>query len=146
MITIINEENRPMDIFTSSEFRIAVDKCLEYIKKNKIKNIVSIYRGGLPFGVALSNKANIPLSIIEYQTIDGNTEKPNFILNKLEEGNVLLVDDIVDSGKTMEDVSKIKELKDKNLFYFTLVKRPGVDKKYISPFVSKNWVLFEDFE
>jgi len=146
MITIINDKNIPMDIFTSSEFRIAVDKCIEFIKKNKIKNIVSIYRGGLPFGVALSNKAKLPLSIIEYQTIDGKTEKPNFILNKLKKGNVLIVDDIVDSGKTMEEVSKIKELKNKDLFYFTLVKRPNIDEKYNSPFVTKNWVLFEDFE
>ena len=37
-------------------------------------HIVSIYRGSLPLGVHLSNALNCPLSIVKYQSRDGEDD------------------------------------------------------------------------
>jgi|TARA_R110001606_G_scaffold28246_2_gene89707 hypoxanthine phosphoribosyltransferase len=63
--------------------------------------IVSINRGGLIAGVYLSHALNLPHYPLHYQTRDGDNKmlfhKPEgFDKNK----NILLVDDINDSGKT----------------------------------------------
>ena len=77
-------------------------------KINKKIHIVTLYRGGLPFGVSLSNKLNAPLSIIDFQSYDGNTKTPIFIKNagiSVDE-HIFLVDDIFDKGLT---IAKAKE-------------------------------------
>ena len=75
--------------------------------------IVSVNRGGLVPGVYLSHALNIPHFPIHYQTRDGNT-----VAGHKKEGwyipgrpqkfdydlNILLVDDINDSGKTFSDI------------------------------------------
>ncbi len=75
-----------------------------------IDHIIAIYRGSLPMGVHLSNIYDIPLSIIDYQSRDGNSSEPVMIKNNFDgEGlysNVLIIDDILDSGLTMEKVTK----------------------------------------
>ena len=64
--------------------------------------ILAISRGGLVPGVKLSHLLNIPLEIIEYRTRDFPT---NYIkLPKLNDFNCLLVEDIIDTGKTLDNV------------------------------------------
>ena len=68
------------------EFGIMVDKLALKIRRSGMKfdNICGIARGGLPLAVALSHKLKIPF-----------TEVP-------EGDNLLVVDDISDTGKTLE--------------------------------------------
>ena len=81
---------------------------IEPIMEN-IDHIVAIYRGSLPMGVHLSNLYDVPLSIIDYQSRDGESAKPTWMKNRLAETNVpfkkvLVLDDIYDSGKTMYEI------------------------------------------
>ena len=75
-----------------------------------IDHIIAIYRGSLPMGVHLSNIYDIPLSIIDYQSRDGNSSEPVMIKNNFDGervyNNVLVIDDILDSGLTMDKVTK----------------------------------------
>ena len=68
------------------EFGIMIDKLAKLIKDSGMKfhDIYGIPRGGLPIAVALSHKLNLPL-----------TEIP-------EGDNLLVVDDISDTGKTLK--------------------------------------------
>tara|TARA_R110001592_G_scaffold295553_3_gene565571 strand:+ start:405 stop:812 length:408 start_codon:yes stop_codon:yes gene_type:complete len=91
--------------FSWSEFDLAVDVMVEEFKSSDtshIEKILALPRGGLPLGVALSHRLNIPLITQTYQ------------IGRAPYGNVLVVDDIADSGETLEKVSK--ELKN-SLYY-----------------------------
>jgi hypoxanthine phosphoribosyltransferase len=109
--------------YTWSEFDEDIDKIVEWTKLFEFDNIYGIPRGGLVVAVALSHKIEIPV-ILDSKDITNKT---------------LVVDDIVDSGKT---VSKLFE-GDKiamvaSLFY---------DKNtiYIPQFVpnlKEEWVVF----
>ena len=83
-------------------------------------HIVSIYRGSLPLGVHLSNALNCPLSIVKYQSRDGEDHKAEWILNLT--GNkklhpkffpeLIVVDDIYDTGETFRAVKALPEFQD----------------------------------
>tara|TARA_R110000744_G_scaffold240127_3_gene357581 strand:+ start:172 stop:585 length:414 start_codon:yes stop_codon:yes gene_type:complete len=80
----------------------------EYSDKN-IKRIVGLSRGGLPMGVALSNKMGVPFIPLEWQTRDGKVKDVNKLLmikGVYDSAEVLFVDDICDSGLT---INQIKE-------------------------------------
>lgn len=81
-----------------------------------IEHIIAIYRGSLPMGVHLSNMYNIPISIIDYQSRDGETELPYLMkdaLSKTDSSKVLVLDDIYDSGLTMKVVKDYLESYDR---------------------------------
>ena len=67
--------------------------------------IVSINRGGLIAGVYISHALNLPHYPLHYQTRDGNNE---MLFHKPEgfdqDKNIMLVDDINDSGRTFKEV------------------------------------------
>ncbi|MCJ7450154.1 MAG: phosphoribosyltransferase [Candidatus Nanohaloarchaeota archaeon QJJ-9] len=73
-------------------------------------SVVSIHRGGDPLGIRISHRFNIPQGIVNANHYDGEerqeiVEIQGKILEPVE-GDVILVDDIVDTGKTMEEVEK----------------------------------------
>jgi len=112
------------------------------------KHIISIYRGSLVIGTHLSNIDNIPLSIIQFQTRDGNDKKPKFLLNLLpqdKEVDVLVIDDIVDSGKTMNVIKEfLIDLYPKCNFRFQTIfgnKGKNNDVEYLREQYGK-WVVF----
>ncbi len=82
-------------------------------------HIVSIYRGSMPLGVQLSNALNCPLSIVKYQSRDGEDDKAEWVLNLIHDKSVrknpqffpyiILVDDIYDTGKTFRSVLALDE-------------------------------------
>jgi len=76
-----------------------IDCAIEKLSKeilmfNKYKNIYSIPRGGLIVGVMLSHKTNLPM-IFDFNKITFDT---------------LIVDDISDTGKTLEQFSTINDV------------------------------------
>ena len=91
---------------------------------DKIPNphIVSIYRGSLPLGTHLSNALNCPLSIVKYQSRDGEDSKAEWLLNLTSDESVrptprffphlIVVDDIYDTGKTFRAVKALSEFQD----------------------------------
>lgn len=74
-----------------------------------IKQIVGIARGGLLPAVILSHLLNLPLLLVEYSSKTGNGDDKNhknvLPLVEAQDGNVLVVDDICDSGGTLNEVA-----------------------------------------
>jgi hypoxanthine phosphoribosyltransferase len=71
-------------------------------------NILSIYRGSLGMGAHLSNVLELPLSVLQYQTRDnvGEKQSPKMVIDTIKNGSpIVVVDDICDSGKTMDDIT-----------------------------------------
>lgn len=78
-----------------------------------VDHVVGIYRGSLGMATHISNVRDVPMSIVGFQTRDGNDEEPYWIHNATEsekitsyaEGStILVVDDIYDTGHTMNNV------------------------------------------
>ena len=83
-------------------------------------HIVSIYRGSLPLGVHLSNVLNCPLSIVKYQSRDGEDHKAEWLLNLTSDKKLhpkffpelIVVDDIYDTGETFRALLNLPEFQD----------------------------------
>ena len=101
------------------EYYYDVATLVQRYKKIANPHIVSIYRGSLPLGVHLSNILNCPLSIIKYQSRDGEDSQAEWLLNLTADESVrptprffphlIVVDDIYDTGKTFRAVKALPE-------------------------------------
>ena len=99
---------------------------VEKYKRIPNPHVVSIYRGSLPMGVHLSNALGCPMSIVKYQSRDGEDKKAEWILNLTQDVKIrptarffphlIVVDDIYDTGKTFRAVLELPEF-DKNPNY-----------------------------
>ena len=104
------------------EYYYDVATLVQRYKKIANPHIVSIYRGSLPLGVHLSNILNCPLSIIKYQSRDGEDSQAEWLLNLTADESVrptprffphlIVVDDIYDTGKTFRAVKDLPEFQD----------------------------------
>ena len=89
----------------------------ERFEKITNPHIVAIYRGGLPLGVHLSNTLSCPLSIVKYQSRDGEDHKAEWLLNLTDDKKLhpkffpelIVVDDIYDTGETFRAVLNLPE-------------------------------------
>ena len=143
--------NQKSKYYRKEDFIDSLNKIIEQIKKsNWSPNVIfSINRGGCIPGIYLSHHLNLKHKVIDIQLRDSN--KPpdlKIIKEKIKEfDNVLLVDDINDSGKTLKIIydlnnsSKIiynatliynQQSKVKTHFYGKMIKRSE----------DKNWYVF----
>ena len=78
---------------------------IQQVKNFEFDHVVGIYRGSLPMAVHISNVFKVPMSIVGFQTRDGKDNEP-YMIHKAGEApkQVLVVDDIYDSGYTMKKV------------------------------------------
>lgn len=129
--------------YTWVEFEEDIQTIQFYVKHLKITHLVTLYRGGLPLGVTLSNRCKLPLSIIDYQSYDGNTGNPVLIKNAGIKDNdvVLLIDDIADSGRSIK--ASLELLEGFNVNVMTLYGNDKHNKEwyYCRPH-NKEWVTF----
>ena len=73
-------------------------------------NLIGLHRGSLPMAVHLSNILPAKMSIINFQTRDGDMKTPEFAINTIEQDDTIIVlDDIYDSGHTIQEVKKMLE-------------------------------------
>ena len=98
------------------EYYYDVATLAQRYKKITYPHIISIYRGSLPLGVHLSNILKCPLSIVKYQSRDGQDSKAEWLLNLTNERknpkffpHLIVVDDIYDTGKTFRAVKALPE-------------------------------------
>ena len=79
---------------------------MKEVKALEFNHVVGIYRGSLGMAVHVSNLNNVPMSMIGFQTRDGEDKEPYWIHNLIDENTktVLVVDDIFDTGHTMKKV------------------------------------------
>ena len=98
------------------EYYYDIATLVQRYKKITYPHIISIYRGSLPLGVHLSNILKCPLSIVKYQSRDGQDSKAEWLLNLTNERknpkffpHLIVVDDIYDTGKTFRAVKALPE-------------------------------------
>jgi hypoxanthine phosphoribosyltransferase len=111
--------------------------------------IVGIKRGGLVPAVALSHKMHLPLIVISCQLRDGKEEfNPLEIVDLPKNAKLLVVDDICDSGKTLEKVfyslkKDFSDIKSCSLFhnirqkFYSDYKARKIDRDY-----ERGWIIF----
>ena len=113
--------------YTWQEFDEDVKKIIEILpklKKGEIKNVYGIPRGGLVLAVKLSNLLNIPVILDEGQITE----------------NTLVVDDICDSGKTL---NRFRKEKKGGLFITLFWKRGSITNADFSlREKKKDWIVF----
>jgi hypoxanthine phosphoribosyltransferase len=128
------------------------DKIAEDIKKSFNPNIiVCVARGGLVPGTILSHKLKKPLGIISaefYRDGRGSILNLDDKISSVEkiEGNILLVDDIMESGTTAKEIySFVSEMENVNKVMFAaLYRRVYAEFKpdFYTKDVGKVWVRF----
>ncbi len=83
---------------------------MKEVKALEFNHVVGIYRGSLGMAAHISNVFEVPMSIVGFQTRDGKDKEPYMIYRKgglkKDTTNILVVDDIYDSGYTMNRVIK----------------------------------------
>ena len=77
---------------------------IQQVKNFEFDHVVGIYRGSLPMAVHISNVFDVPMSIVGFQTRDGKDTEPYMIKAGKAPTQILVVDDIYDSGYTMKSV------------------------------------------
>lgn len=112
------------------------------------KTIIALATGGLPLGTSLKNKLKIPLIIISAKSYKGR-QKGSLVFNvsftKPPESPILVVDDIADTGSTIQEVynyitSMGMEVKVATLFYKDRSKfKPDW---YLNKTKNKDWIKF----
>lgn len=129
---------------------------LSSIINNTYKEVVVIgmLKGGLPFMMDLIKKISIPMTVDFMQTSSyhGGTSSNDIIFKKdidtnIENKHVLLVDDIVDTGKTLTMIMELlKERKAASIEIVTLLDKPEgrtvqLEPKYIGTTIPKEFVV-----
>ena len=74
-----------------------------------ITKVVGISRGGLIPGVIVSHILNVPFEPVSWQTRDGYSQDAEKVAEN-NHGTTLFIDDICDSGLTMDDVAELAPL------------------------------------
>jgi len=138
--------------FGKEDFIDSLNKIVEQIENsNWSPNVIfSINRGGCIPGIYLSHHLNLKHKVIDIQLRDNNrTPDLKIIKEKIKQfDNILLVDDINDSGKTLKIIYDLnnppkiiynatliynKESKVKTHFYGKMIKRSDDKSWYVFP-------------
>lgn len=114
--------------YTDNQFRTDINRIRGMVDEDT-QAVIAPYRGGLTLGTKLSHVLNLPLGIIQYQRLDSMTNEQ--ILNlaiepvgKTLDGlelpfsrmdKILLVDDICDTGSSIEKIYRYLKLLNPNL-------------------------------
>lgn len=100
-----------MTIVGWDEFGQLAEKLIAKIKKNNssFDLIVGIARGGIPLAMVLADRLRIPIDFINVKSYlserkRGKVKILSTLLSDAKNKDVLLVDDLVDEGDTMETI------------------------------------------
>lgn len=100
--------------YTYQQFEDDTNRIVNSISGDSFKPdvIVGLSRGGLMPAVVLSHRLNVPMVPVTWQTRDGKTKDKEVLNNiKSKYNNILVVDDICDSGLTLREISSILKAK-----------------------------------
>lgn len=93
------------------EFARDIRHWYKHFKRLANLQVVGIYRGSLPIATHLSNILECPMSIIKFQSRDGEDTKPEWLINNIPVGgmsNIVVVDDIYDTGHTFRMIQQME--------------------------------------
>lgn len=111
------------------------DKLVHDFNINEPTIILGVKRGGLIPAVMLSHCLSSKLSVIDYQTRDSDDVMPLFNKEDIEKfTNIIVVDDLYDSGKTMDTIRDIleKTFPYHEIGYYVLVVNDDLEADYIT--------------
>jgi len=118
-------------IYTQEQFDLDITKLIKQLEDEDFKPelIVGIMRGGIIPAVHLSHLLGCPAKAIEWSTRD-SLVRDHKALDKIaimaEQGiKVLIVDDIVDSGKTIKEIKQRMFDTEENVRYASLWFNPS---------------------
>jgi len=96
-------------LVTWDQFEEQVEAISEHFKGVKFDRVVGISRGGLPLGVVLSHRMNLPFTVVGVSSYNNETNEQETLVCNTPDilfenwgGSVLICDDIADSGQTLE--------------------------------------------
>lgn len=94
-------------IYTHEDFDRDMGRLVSQLKDKQFDLIIGLNRGGCLPAVCLSHALKIPATMIDWSTRDGANIHPKSIYSyiievSLKHKNVLIVDDLIDSGKAMK--------------------------------------------
>jgi len=138
--------------FEKEDFIDSLNKIVEQIENSNWSPnvIISINRGGCVPGIYLSHRLNLKHKVIDIQLRDSN-RSPDFKLVKQKIkrfDNILLVDDINDSGKTLKTIYDLSNVYLKKIYNATLIyNQESIIKtdfygRMIKRSEDKNWYIF----
>ena len=138
--------------FGKEDFIDSLNKIIEQIENSNWSPnvIISINRGGCVPGIYLSHRLNLKHKVIDIQLRDSN-RSPDFKLVKQKIkrfDNILLVDDINDSGKTLKTIYNLSNAYSKKIYNATLIyNQESIIKtdfygRMIKRSEDKNWYVF----
>ena len=117
--------NQERKYFGKEDFVDSLNKIIEQINKSNWSPevIISINRGGCIPGIYLSHNLSLKHKVIDIQL--RNSNKPpdlKIIKQRIKEfDNILLVDDINDSGKTLKTIYDLTNAYSKIIYNATLI-------------------------
>lgn len=111
--------------FTIEEMELALDEIINQISQTEWfpDLIISINRGGCVPGVYLSHAINVPHKVIDVQLRD-EKNKPNLAIlenSLISYSNILIIDDINDTGATFKLIDHAIDKKEINIYYASLI-------------------------
>jgi len=138
---------------TYEQMHQACENLVDQLKANAVINgieaVVAVARGGLFNGVVLSHMLNKPLICIDYSSNGGagdNYRMHSNVIDHIGFGNLLLVDDIADSGHTLREIYHTLMARGHNIItYTTFYKESSVFspdfEEWIIP-ANAPWIIF----
>jgi len=125
--------------YTYLEYLSDIDEIVVRLENIDNLHLVGIYRGGLPMTIHLSNLLKCSMSIVRLQTDD---DRAVFICNDIKsDNNVIVLDDIYDSGKTIRLVQELLSSY-KSVKYLCLYGRSNDDGVEYLRESHKRWIIF----
>lgn len=138
----------PKERLTTEEFTEMVDALVDTLPGD-YQGVVSINRGGLPLGVRLSHRLQVPHGVVSATLYDDDSMAPEEALDWHGSllgdvgDHVLLVDDIVDTGTTMEAADAMLAEEGRTVETAALHVKPGRSfnpNYYVAE--TPNWVVY----
>ncbi len=116
-------------------------------------HVVGVYRGSLPIATHLSNVLECPMSIIKFQSYDGNDKKAEWLLNLTEDKSIrdkpqffpylIVIDDIYDTGTTFRAIKELPEFQNNPDYSLTaLFGNENPDKVFYLNEQLYRWIVF----
>ena len=110
-----------MKNYKFNEFIEDLEKITPLLEKENFEAILAVSRGGLTFAHFLAERLNIrkvySIGVISYDKNKKLESLKIYSMPKIEEQNILIVDDISDSGDTFLEVLKYFKGKTISIFY-----------------------------
>lgn len=140
--------------YTYDDFQAGIKTLVDQIDQtnHKYDYIIGLNRGGLIPAVTLSHQLSIPMLALNWQTRDSNLRNiPDNIKNLIGDKNILIVDDIVDSGESISlllrelnnicccNIASLVYNSDQSIisdYYHTIIQR-SIDNRWIDFFWEK---------